>query len=444
MTVGETELGRVQAREILRLAIPALGALLAEPLFLLVDTAIVGHLGARPLAGFGTASVALATLVNVCIFLAYGTTAAASRKLGAGDTSGAIRMGIDGVALAAGLGIVLALIGIAGAPWIMRALGAPSATIGFATTYLRVSALGLPSMLVVLAATGLLRGLARIRVTVVIAASGAVVNAALNYLLVYPAGLGIAGSALGTALTQTLMAGFYLESVYRTAHLHGVSLRPRLHGIRESLKPHAYLLIRAVSIRIYLLVAVWVAGSLGTTALGAHTIAANLWNFLAMALDALAIAAQTLIGHALGSGDAARSRYLLKRLTRWGVGYGVVTGGLLLAVVPLALPLLTPDAHVREELSAVIVVMALFQPLAGAVFVLDGVLIGAGDFRYLAWAGLACTAVFVVFALPVSWVPLSLVDLWWAIGIFMIARLVALGLRARGSAWLDSALGIFA
>lgn len=426
------------AREIGRLALPALGALLAEPLFLLADTAIVSHLGAAPLAGLGTAAAALATLVNVCVFLAYGTTAAVARRLGAGDVPGAVRTGVDGLALGAALGALLAVVGVAAAPWVVRALGVTGAAAPSATTYLRISSLGLPSMLLVLAGTGLLRGLTDTRTPLVVAGVGAVANAALNYLLVYPAGMGIAGSATGTAAVQTGMALAYLAVVRRAARQHGVPLRPRRDAIRQSLGSNTALLVRTAALRAYLLVSVWVAGSLGTDALGAYTVTANLWNFLAMALDALAIAAQALVGHALGAGRPDRARLLLRRLLRWSTGYGLVTGVLLLATAPLTVPLLAPDHGVRSAVWGVLVILAVLQPVAGPVFVLDGVLIGAGDARYLAWAGLACTLVFVLAALPVAWVPLHLAELWWAIGVLMLARLLALGLRARGPGWLHT------
>ncbi|HEY3866729.1 MAG TPA: MATE family efflux transporter [Actinocrinis sp.] len=430
--------GRATPGDILHLAVPALGALLAEPLFLLADTAIVGHLGTQPLAGLGTSAAALSTLVNVCIFLAYGTTTAAARRIGAGDREGALRMGIDGMALAACLGLALACVGVPFAPWIVRLLGATPASAGYAATYLRISSIGLPAMLVVLAGTGLLRGMARTRTPLLIAAIGAIANAALNYLLVYPAGMGIAGSALGTALTQTGMAVAYARITHQAARALGVRPIPELGGIRASMGTNFALLVRTLSLRIYILIGVWVAGALGTVPLAAHTVANNLWNLLAMALDALAIAAQTLVGHALGARDPDRARHLLQRLIRWGFAYGILTGALLLVAAPYLVRLLTPDHNVRAALVGVIVIMAVLQPIAGPVFVLDGVLIGAGDTRYLARAGAACTLVFAAAALPVAGVPLSLAYLWWAIGVFMVARLVALSLRSRGPAWLTA------
>jgi putative MATE family efflux protein len=428
------------AREILRLAVPALGALIAEPLFLLADSAMVGHLGAAQLAGLGTAGIALSTLVNVCVFLAYGTTAQVARLLGAGDRRGALARGVDGIYLAAGLGVVLAAAGAIFAPQVVHLLGATPAAAPYATTYLRISTLGLPAMLAVLAATGLLRGLQDTRTPLVVAAAAAVANTLLNWALVYPVHLGIAGSALGTVLVQGAMAAAYVAAVARAARAHQVPLRPGPAAVRASLGANAALLLRTVALRIYLLAAVWTAGSYGTAALAAHTIATNLWLTLALALDALAIAAQALVGRDLGAGRPERVRATVRRMVRWGLAFGLLTGLALWAARSAYIPLFTADHAVRADLMPVLALAALFQPLAAAVFVLDGVLIGAGDAAYLAWAGLACTAVFLAGLATLHAIPLhgdaSLLGLWVVIGVFTLARWIALAARARTDAWL--------
>jgi len=448
---GRDEDPGASAREILRLAVPALGALIAEPLFLLADSAIVGHLGAAQLAGLGTAGTALATLVNVCVFLAYGTTAQVARLLGAGDRRGALARGVDGIYLAAALGVLLAVAGTVFAPRIVALLGATPAAAPYAVTYLRFSCLGLPAMLAVLAATGLLRGLQDTRTPLLVAAVAAVANTALNWTLVYPAGLGIAGSALGTVLVQGAMAAAYCAAVARAARAHDVPLRPDRAAIRASLGANAALLARTVALRIYLLAAVWTAGSYGTVALAAHTIATNLWLTLALALDALAIAAQSLVGRDLGAGHRARVRATVRRMVRWGIGFGVLTGLALWAARPLYVPLFTPYPAVRAALMPVLALAAVLQLPAGAVFVLDGVLIGAGDAVYLAWAALACTGVFlgglaVLRAVDPPHLAAgavggpgsggALTGLWCVIGVFTLARWVALALRERRDAWM--------
>jgi putative MATE family efflux protein len=428
--------GTADARGILRLALPALGALVAEPLFLLADSAIVGHLGAAQLAGLGTAGAALSTLVNVCVFLAYGTTAQVARLLGAGDRRGALARGIDGVYLAAGLGLALAVLGAGLAPQIARLLGATAQALPYAATYLRVSALGLPAMLVVLAATGLLRGLRDMRTPLMVALAAAVLNTAANWALVYPAGLGVAGSALGTVVVQYAMAAVYLAAIARATRAEHVAPRLDFAALRASLGANAALFARTAALRVYLLAAVWSAGSFGTAALAAHTIATNLWLFLALALDALAIAAQTLVGHELGAGRADAARATVRRLVRWGVGFGMATGLGLWALSPLYAPLFTPDPAVRAALTPVIAIAALIQPVAGAVFVLDGVLIGAGDATFLAWASLGCTAVFLAGLAAVYAAGGELTALWLVIGVFTLTRCAALTGRSHSDSWL--------
>ena len=447
-TVTESTTGSTaSAREILALALPALGALIAEPLFLLADSAIVGHLGASQLAGLGTAAAALNTLVNVCVFLAYGTTAQVSRLLGAGDRRAALARGVDGVYLAAALGLVLAALGAAFAPEVVRLLGATPDAQPYAATYLRISCAGLPAMLAVLAATGLLRGLQDTRTPLLVAAVAAVVNTALNWALVYPAGLGIAGSALGTVLVQYAMASVYVAAIARATHAQGVHFRPDLPAIRRSLGANTALLLRTVALRVYLLAAVWAAGSFGTVALAAHTIASNLWSTLALALDALAIAAQALVGRDLGAARTERVRATVRLMVRWGALFGVVTGLVLFAARPLYVPLFTTDPAVRGALMPVLAVAALAQPAAGVVFVLDGVLIGAGDARFLAWASVGCTAVFLaglvtLRALVPATSPDALTGLWLVIGVFTLARLAVLTWRERSDAWLRTGAGV--
>ncbi len=432
----------VTARGILALAVPALGALVAEPLFVLADSAIVGHLGPAQLAGLGTAGAALNTLVNVCVFLAYGTTAQVSRLIGAGRGREALARGVDGMYLAAGLGVALAVLGAVCADPVVRGLGAGAQAAPYAATYLRVSSLGLPGMLVVLASTGLLRGLHDMRTPLLVAVAAAVANTVANWVLVYPCGLGIAGSAAGTAAVQTAMAAVYGFSVRRACRGAQVSLRPDPRAVRASLSANLALLARTIGLRVYLLAAVWGAGRLGTAALAAHTIAANLWSTLALALDALAIAAQALVGHELGAGRPERARAVVARMERWGLGFGVVTGVVLLALSPVLPAVFTSDAAVRDALVPVLVVAAVFQPAAGVVFVLDGVLIGAGDAGFLAWASLACTVVFLGALAAVLAAGWGLVGLWVAIGLFTLARLVFLGVRVRGSRWMRVGAGV--
>ncbi|WP_129339437.1 MATE family efflux transporter [Cellulomonas endophytica] len=427
-------------REIVALALPALGALVAEPLFVLVDTAVVGHLGTEPLAGLALASTVLLTLVGLCVFLAYATTAAVARRSGAGDVRGAMTLGVDGVWLALGTGVVLAAALALAAPALVAALGARDGVAAQAVAYLRWSSPGLPGMLAVLAATGALRGLRDTRTPLVVAAGGAVVNAALCVLLGVGLDRGIAGSGAATAATQLLMAVALVLVVARGARAVGAPLRPRVAGVLAHARAGVPLLVRTLTLRAAILLTAVVATDLGAVALAGHGVVASVWGLAAFALDALAIAAQALVGHALGAGDRARTRAVLTRCLRWGVGAGVVLGAVLAAAAPWLVRPFSADPDVRAAAVAGLLVVAVTLPLGGWVFVLDGVLIGAGDGRYLARAGVATLVVYVPAALAVLALapagPAGLAWLWAAFaGLFMLARAVTTGLRARGESW---------
>ncbi len=415
---------------------PAFAALVAEPLFLLADSAIIGHLGTPQLAGLGIAGAVLATAVSLCVFLAYGTTASVARRVGAGDLAAAIAQGVDGLWLAAGLGVLLATAGAVFADPLVGAFAAAPETAGYAVTYLRVSVIGLPAMLVVLAATGVLRGLQDTRTPMVVAAAGAAANVVLNVVLVYGAGLGIAGSALGTVLAQAGMATAFLVVVLRGAARHGSSLRPDIAGIRMAGTAGVPLIVRTATLRAALLLTTYVAADIGTVAVAAHQVAFTIWLLLSLGLDAVAIAGQAIVGRYLGAGDAAGARSATRRMVEWGIAAGVLFGIVVVVLRAAYVPLFTPDADVRALLTAVLLVAAVFQPVCGVVFVLDGVLIGAGDGRFLAFAGVVTLLVYAPLAGLVAWNGAGLTALWWAFNGFLLARLVTLVLRWRSEAWL--------
>ncbi|MGH3489719.1 MAG: MATE family efflux transporter, partial [Actinopolymorphaceae bacterium] len=367
--------------EILRLAIPAFGALVAEPLYLLADSAIVGHLGTPQLAALGLAGTVLQTLATLFIFLAYATTATVARQLGAGDRRAAIADGIDGLWLALGLGVVLALVGVVAAPAAVGAFDPSPIVREYAVTYLQIGVLGMPALLLTFAGTGVLRGLQDTRTPLWIAGAAYGANVVLNVLFVYGFGWGIGGSAWGTVVAQTGGAVALVVVVVRGARRHGVSLRPHLGGIRASAHGGVPLLVRTLTLRAAILVTTYVATEVGDTALAAHQVAFTLWTTLALALDALAIAGQAIVGRYLGGSDVAGTRAATRRMIEWGVAAGLVFGLVLVLARPLYIPLFTADPQVQALLADVILVFAIFEPLAGIVFVLDGVLIGAGDGR---------------------------------------------------------------
>ncbi len=410
---------------------------MAEPAFLLVDTALVGHLGAAELAGVGIGVAVLSTAVGLLIFLAYGTTPAVARLLGAGDRPAAIRAGIDGIWLAIVAGLVLVLATPLAHPLVALFGAAPEVT-EHAAVYVRISILGLPAMLIVLAATGLLRGLQDTRTPLVVATAGFAANAALNALLIYVAGLGVAGSALGTVIAQWGMAACFVWFAVREARREGVSLAIHWGDLGRTASTGGWLFVRTLSLRIGLLATTVVATQAGTVTLATTQIAFTLFSTLAFALDALAIAGQAMLGKALGAGDVAEARAVTRRLQAWGVGFGCVVGAALLALAPVLGSVFTSDAAVREALPIALVLLAVAQPIAGFVFVLDGVLIGAGDARYLAWTGVLNVLVYLpllLLALVPGWPALATIWAAFSFG-YLGARAVTLGLRARGDAWL--------
>ncbi|GAA2655842.1 MATE family efflux transporter [Streptomyces lunalinharesii] len=423
-------------REIVALALPAFGSLVAEPLFVMVDSAVIGHLGTRQLAGLGVAAALLTTAVSVFVFLAYATTAAVARRVGAGDLPSAIRQGMDGIWLALLLGAAVIVTVLPTAPWLVEAFGASPAAAPYATTYLRISALGIPAMLVVLAATGVLRGLQDTRTPLYVAVGGFTANAALNAVLVYVAGLGIAGSAWGTVIAQCGMAAVYLVVVVRGARRHGASLRPDAAGIRACAQAGVPLLIRTLSLRAVLMIATAIAARLGDADVAAHQIVLSLWQLLAFALDAIAIAGQAIIGRYLGAGDQDGARAACRRMVQWGIASGIVLGVLVVLARPLFVPLFTTDPAVRSPLLTTLLVVAVTQPVAGIVFILDGVLMGAGDGPYLAGAMVVTLAVFAPAALAVPALGGGLVALWWAMALMMTTRMLTLWLRTRSGRWI--------
>ncbi|MDF5756107.1 MATE family efflux transporter [Spongiactinospora sp. TRM90649] len=427
---------RAHDREILRLAVPAFGALVAEPMFLLADYAIVGRLGTTALGALGVAGAALTTLVNLCVFLAYGTTAAVARQAGAGNLARGVRQGVDGLWLAGAIGVAVIAVAWPAAPAIVAVFGASPELAASAITYLRISLFGAPAMLIVLAGTGVLRGLADTVTPLAVSVGSFALNAVLNLWFVLGLGWGIAGSAWGTVLAQVLGAAVYIAVLVRGARRHGASLRPDLTGIRAAGTAGVALIVRTGCLRIVMIVAAMAATRMGDAQIAAHAIAVQIWSFLAFALDAIAIAGQAITGRALGAGDVAGTRAATRRMVWWGVWCGVACALLVLLSRPLVPGVFDADAAVAAALLAVLWPVALLQPIAGVVFVLDGVLIGAGDRRYLAWAGVWTTLAYLPAVLVVVATGGGLVALWASLGVWMVARLITLGARARGGAWL--------
>ena len=432
-------------REIARLAVPALVTLLSEPTYLLVDTAVVGHLGTSALAGLAVATTILLTLTSLCIFLAYGTTAAVARLLGAGDERGAADLAVQGLWLAVGVGALLGVVVAVAAEPLAAALGASGPTRSAAVTYLRISTVGLPFLLVTLAGTGYLRGKLLTVSPMVIALVTAAINIVADLVLIVGLGYGIGASALGTVVAQVIGGVACVVVVSRTAlaatrtsaagPARGLFV-PRWRAQRRLIRVGADLAIRTAALRLSLLVLTAVAARIGDVELAAHQVAFEVWSFLAMGLDALAIAGQAMIGRRLGAGDAASARAAGNRLLGLGVMASVGTGLLVVAVAPVLPRLFSGDGDVRDLVGFLLLWVAALQPLAALAFVLDGILIGAGDQRFLAWAMAAAAVVFVVAIAPVLPLGLGIGWVWAAFAALMLARVAVLGWRYRGDRWV--------
>jgi putative MATE family efflux protein len=415
-------------REILTLAFPALGALAAEPLYVLVDTAIVGHLGTRELAALALAATVLAAVVSLCNFLAYGTTAQVARLHGAGERERAGDLAAQALWLSTAIGIVLALAVVALANPAIALLGGEGGTADLAARYLRLSAPGLPCALIALAAQGWLRGMDDLRTALLVVVAGNAANVVLEVLLVYGLDLGLDGSAVGTVLAQLGMGAAFVAVVVRAP---ARSRRPDHATLRRLMHMGAHLLVRTGSLLASFTLASAIVARTGEPQLAAHQIAFELFVFLALVLDALAIAGQVLVGRALGGGDADGAAAAARRLCVLSVGGGVLLGGALLAGITLIPRGFTSDQAVLDRAHDLWPLFAALQIPGALAFALDGILIGAGDSRYLAGAMAASTAVFV----PLALIAGGLIGVWVALNAFMLARVLTLTVRFRSRRW---------
>ncbi len=423
-------------RELVQLALPSLAATIAQPLFLMSDSAIVGHLGTAELAGFSVASAVLLNAVLLFVSLAYGTAAIVARQAGSGDLRAALTQGIDGMWLAVAIGVSLAVVGLPLAPTLIDLFGTSVSAAPHALVYLRISLFGLPAMLVVLAATGVMRGLKDTRTPLVVLVVSAVVNVVLNLLLVYPAGLGVAGSALGTVVAQTGAAAWLTAVVVRSARAQGAPLFPDRSGILAAAAAGVPLLARNGLLRVTLICMTFVATTQGDVALASHQIAYTLWFLLSTPPLAFAIAGQAMVGHVLGAGDRAGARTIAKRAILWGLGIGLAAAALLVVLRAVYIPLFTTDAAVQDLVWALALVVAATQPIGAAVYVLDAILVAGDEGSYLAWSMLVAVLVFLPLAGVVLATEAGVVILWWALGGWLLARLVTIVLRYRSGGWL--------
>jgi putative MATE family efflux protein len=420
-------------REILRLAVPALGALAAEPTYILVDTAIVGHLGRSQLAALGIAAVVLSTLFAIFNFLQYGTTAQVGRASGAGQERAARQLGGQALWLCLGVGIVLTILLVTLAPAVVELMGGEGRTADYAVTYLRIVSLGLPFAFIALGSQGYLRGLADLRTPLLILIAGNVANALLEVLFVYGFEWGIEGSAWGTVLAQAGMGAAFVVVLVRSA---GGDLRPQLRLMRRLVSVGRWIFIRTAALMAAFTLAGAIVTRFGDASIAAHQIAFQLWIFLAFVLDAIAIAGQVIVGRGLGAGDTERAYEASSRMIWLSVFAGLVFAVIVLALEGVLPYAFTSDELVVERTQAVWFLFALMQPLNGAVFALDGILIGASDGPYLAWsmvAAFAASAVVALAALAFDW---GIVGVWAALVVLIAVRLSLMGWRFAGRRWL--------
>ncbi len=424
------------SQAILRLAVPAFGALVAQPLFTLIDAAIVGTLGTASLAALGAGAQVFTTLTGVAVFLAYGTTAVVARRVGAGQVARGITDGIEGIGLGLGLGLLAMILTWLSAPALLDLLGTSPEVSHEALGFLRTISVAFPFALVALAAIGVMRGLQDTATTLWVTLISVLTNLVLAAYLVLAAGWGITGSAWATVAAELVQAVLYLLVLARRARLAGASLRPSRTGVLVAARGAVPLFWRTVALRGVLVLAIAVAARLGDAELAAYYVTFTVWYLLALGMDALAIAGQALLGHRLGAGALGAARAITWQMVRWGVVLGLLLMVLVLLARPWLPGLFGDDPAVHVMVRSALVVLALMQPLGGLVFVLDGVLLGAGDAVYLAWAQLAALVCFIPAALWVLRAHGSVADLWWAITVFMLARAVAFTWRVRDDRWL--------
>jgi putative MATE family efflux protein len=421
-------------REIVRLALPALGALAAEPLYLLVDTAIVGHLGRSQLAALGIAAVVLGGWFAIFNFLQYATTAQVARAAGAGEGETARRLGAQALWLSVVLGIAIAVLVAAAADPLVSLMGGTGQTAEYTVMYMRIAVVGLPAAFVALGASGYLRGVSDLTTPLVIVVAGNVVNLVLEVLFVYGFDWGIRGSAWGTAIAQLSMGAAFVVVVLRA--LHPGEARPELRLARRLLSLGKWILIRTTSLMLSFVLAGAVATRFGDAAIAAHQIAFQLWIFLALVLDSVAIAGQIIVGRELGAGRRDEAYGASERMIWLSVALGAAFAVTVLALGGVLPRAFTGDASVLDQAALLWPLFALMQPLNGAVFALDGILIGASDGRFLAvsmaGAFVACAAVLLV-AFEAEW---GIRGVWAALVVLILVRLVLMATRFRRGAWL--------
>ena len=423
-------------RQIAQLALPALGVLAAEPLYLLFDTAVVGRLGALSLAGLAIGGLILGMVGSQLTFLSYGTTARSARYFGADDLASAVTEGVQATWLGLGLGVLIVVVVQAAAVPLVAAIAGSADIAHAALPWLRIAILGAPAILVSLAGNGWLRGVQDTVRPLRYAVTGFGLSALLCPLLVYGwlglPRLELAGSAVANLVGQWLAALLFGRALLAER----VPLRPNRAVLRAQVVMGRDLVVRTLAFQACFVSAAAVAARFGAAAVAAHQVVLQLWSFLALVLDSLAIAAQALVGAALGAGDAPRARAVARRVTAWSA---VAAGALsaLFAAGSSVLPeLFTDDSSVLAAIGIPWWFLVAQLPFAGIVFALDGVLLGAGDVAFMRTATVVSA---LVGFLPLTWLSLvfgwGLAGIWSGLSMFIVLRLIFVGWRAASGRW---------
>ena len=422
-------------REIFSLALPALGALAAEPLYLLADTAIVGHLGTPELAALALASTLLTGLATFCNFLVYGVTAQVARLHGAGKRERAGAVGPQALWVALMIGIPVSAAAAAVAPAAIALLGGTGHIAEMATTFLRIGCLGVPCVLIAMAGQGYQRGIGRLRGPLVVIVVANVANVGLELLFVYGLNWGLVGSAWGTVIAQVGMAAVFTVTLL-TVPTGIFGRRPHWSLMRPLLRMGGALVARTASLYGAFVFASAVLARVGPASLAAHQIGMQIFNLLALVLDAIAIAGQVIVGRSLGAGDGEAARASAIRMIELSVAGGIAIAIALMALRGVIPEAFTSDPRVIERTQALWPMLALMQPFGAAVFALDGILLGAGETSYLAWSMLLSSLIYVgiaVLALVLNW---GVVGVWAGFNVLMLVRLITCGRRFRSGRWI--------
>ncbi len=423
----------VSTRRLLSLAASAFVVLAAEPLYVLVDTAVVGHLGTVPLSGLGVGAALMALLLVVGAFVEYGTTGRAARWFGAGHRDAAVNEGVQASWLAVVIGVVVVVLGeVLAGPLTQLLAGGTGATQHAAESWFRIAVIGMPGVLLVLAGNGWMRGVQETKAPVRIVLIANALSAAASPILVYPCHLGLQGSAYANVGAQAIGGVLFIHALRKQA----VAVRPQRVVMRAQLVVGRDLLLRSVGFQVAFLSAAGVAARMGTAEVGAHQIALQLWEFSALLLDSFAIAAQSVVGAALGGSDVAAARHTAWRVARYGLWAGVGFATLLAAGWNLVPQAFTSSAAVQHQAHVLWPWFVGMQPAAGVVFALDGVLIGAGDVAFLRTitliGGVGAFAPLNVAALHWHW---GIGGVWAGLTAFILVRFVGMVWRTAGPKW---------